>query len=88
MSVYESLEKGGTITAKIIELGLAKPAPDAPAETAISTPGAFAGTPDFASPEQFAGVQLCYPFHLYVDYIRVYAPPSAANFLAMAKIFL
>src|ERR1700745_720705 len=26
------------------------------AETAISTPGAFAGTPEFASPEQFAGV--------------------------------
>src|SRR5262249_13703768 len=25
-------------------------------QTAISTPGAFAGTPDFASPEQFAGV--------------------------------
>ena len=27
-----------------------------PAEAAISTPGAFAGTPEFASPEQFAGV--------------------------------
>ena len=26
------------------------------AQTAISTPGAFAGTPEFASPEQFAGV--------------------------------
>jgi eukaryotic-like serine/threonine-protein kinase len=25
-------------------------------EPAISTPGAFAGTPEFASPEQFAGV--------------------------------
>ena len=44
------------VTAKIIDLGLAKPAPDAPAEAAISTPGAFAGTPEFASPEQFAGV--------------------------------
>jgi serine/threonine protein kinase len=32
------------------------PAPDAPAEAAISTPRAFAGTPEFASPEQFAGV--------------------------------
>ena len=30
--------------------------PDAPAEAAISTPGAFAGTPEFASPEQFAGL--------------------------------
>ena len=45
------------VTAKIIDLGLAKPAPDTqPAEAAISTPGAFAGTPEFASPEQFAGV--------------------------------
>ena len=44
------------MTAKIIDLGLAKPAPDAPAEAAISMPGAFAGTPEFASPEQFAGV--------------------------------
>src|SRR6202007_3277988 len=26
------------------------------AEAAISIPGAFAGTPEFASPEQFAGV--------------------------------
>ena len=51
-----SLEEGGAVTAKIIDLGLAKPAPDAPAEAAISTPGAFAGTPEFASPEQFAGV--------------------------------
>ena len=48
-------EEGGT-TAKIIDLGLAKPATEAPAEAAISTPGAFAGTPEFASPEQFAGV--------------------------------
>ena len=45
------------MTAKIIDLGLAKPAPDTQsAEAAISTPGAFAGTPEFASPEQFAGV--------------------------------
>jgi eukaryotic-like serine/threonine-protein kinase len=52
-----SLEGEGAVAAKIIDLGLAKPAPDAqPAETAISTPGAFAGTPEFASPEQFAGV--------------------------------
>jgi serine/threonine protein kinase len=49
-----SVEEGSTITAKIIDLGLAKPPPDAPAEAAISTLGAFAGTPEFASPEQFA----------------------------------
>ena len=31
-------------------------------QAAISTPGAFAGTPEFASPEQFAGVQRRHPF--------------------------
>jgi serine/threonine protein kinase/tetratricopeptide (TPR) repeat protein len=55
-NIMVSIEEGSTVTAKIIDLGLAKPAPDAPAEAAISTPGAFAGTPHFASPEQFAGV--------------------------------
>src|SRR6516162_520325 len=55
-NIMVSLEEEGTVTAKIIDLGLAKPAPDAPAESAISTPGAFVGTPEFASPEQFAGV--------------------------------
>src|SRR5271157_2937014 len=55
-NIMVSLEEGGAVSAKIIDLGLAKPAPDAPAEAAISTPGAFAGTPEFASPEQFAGV--------------------------------
>src|SRR5208283_1924467 len=55
-NIMVSLEEGGAVAAKIIDLGLAKPAPDAPAEAAISTPGVFAGTPEFASPEQFAGV--------------------------------
>src|SRR5271165_225643 len=55
-NIMVSLEEGGAVTAKIIDLGLAKPAPDAPAQAAISTPGVFAGTPEFASPEQFAGV--------------------------------
>jgi serine/threonine protein kinase/tetratricopeptide (TPR) repeat protein len=55
-NIMVSVEEGSAVTAKIIDLGLAKPAPDAPAEAAISTPGAFAGTPEFASPEQFAGV--------------------------------
>src|SRR6266700_7016160 len=52
-NIMVSLEEGGTVTAKIIDLGLAKPAPNAPADAAISTPGAFADTPEFASPEQF-----------------------------------
>jgi hypothetical protein len=55
-NIMVSVEEGSTVTAKIIDLGLAKPAPDAPADAAISTPGAFAGTPEFASPEQFAGI--------------------------------
>ena len=55
-NIMVSVEEGSTVTAKIIDLGLAKPAHDAPTEAAISTPGAFAGTPEFASPEQFAGV--------------------------------
>ena len=55
-NIMVSLEEGGPVTAKIIDLGLAKHAPDAAAAAAISIPGAFAGTPEFASPEQFAGV--------------------------------
>ena len=55
-NIMVSLEEGGGVTAKIIDLGLAKPVPDAPAESAISIPGAFVGTSEFASPEQFAGV--------------------------------
>jgi Protein kinase domain len=50
------VEEGSTVAAKIIDLGLAKPAAGAPTEAAISTPGAFVGTPEFASPEQFAAV--------------------------------
>jgi predicted ATPase len=50
------LEEGGAVTAKIIDLGLAKAVNEPSSETAISTPGSFTGTPEFASPEQFAGV--------------------------------
>jgi serine/threonine protein kinase len=55
-NIMVSVEERSIVTAKIIDLGLAKPATDAAVEAAISTPGAFAGTPEFASPEQFAGV--------------------------------
>jgi hypothetical protein len=55
-NVMVNLGEGGAVTAKIIDLGLAKSAPGAPAEATISIPGAFAGTPEFASPEQLAGV--------------------------------
>ena len=55
-NIMVSLEEGGVVTAKIIDLGLAKSLDEPGAQTAISTPGAFAGTPEFASPEQFAGI--------------------------------
>ena len=51
-----SLKEEGSVTAKIIDLGLAKTLDDSASEAGISSPGAFAGTPEFASPEQFAGV--------------------------------
>ena len=35
---------------------MAKPVNEPGSQTAISLPGGFAGTPEFASPEQFAGV--------------------------------
>jgi serine/threonine protein kinase len=55
-NIMVSLEEGGAVTAKIIDLGLAKLLDEPTSQTAISTLGAFAGTPEFASPEQFAGV--------------------------------
>ena len=55
-NIMVSLEEGGAVTAKIIDLGLAKAVNAPSSQNAISTPGAFVGTPDFASPEQFAGV--------------------------------
>jgi serine/threonine protein kinase len=50
--------KGESSMAKIIDLGLAKGMAESQSETAVSIPGSFAGTPEFASPEQFAGVNV------------------------------
>jgi TolB-like protein len=55
-NIMVSSEEGGGVTAKIIDLGLVKRVGEAAPESAISVPGSFAGTPEFASPEQFAGV--------------------------------
>jgi serine/threonine protein kinase len=44
-NIMVSLEDGGAVTAKIIDLGLAKSAPDAPAQAAIS--------PTFLEREEF-----------------------------------
>jgi serine/threonine protein kinase len=57
-NIMVGLEEGGGVTAKIIDLGLAKACNELGGQSAISTPGDFVGTPDFASPEQFAGVQV------------------------------
>jgi hypothetical protein len=55
-NIMVSFEEEGALTAKIIDLGLAKTVGEPGSQTAISMPGGFAGTPAFASPEQFAGV--------------------------------
>jgi hypothetical protein len=50
------LKERGTVTVKIIDLGLAKTVDESASDAGISSPGAFAGTPEFASPEQFTGI--------------------------------
>jgi serine/threonine protein kinase/cytochrome c-type biogenesis protein CcmH/NrfG len=55
-NIMVRLKDEGRVTAKIIDLGLAKGASEPDSASEISTPGAFAGTPAFASPEQFAGL--------------------------------
>ncbi len=55
-NIMVNFEDEGAVTAKIIDLGLAKAINEPGSQTAISIPGGFAGTPEFASPEQFAGV--------------------------------
>ena len=57
-NIMVSLEEGGVPMAKIIDLGLAKVVNESGSQTAISIPGGFAGTPEFASPEQFAGAEV------------------------------
>jgi Protein kinase domain len=47
-NIMVRLKDDGSITAKIIDLGLAKSLDEPGAQTAISAPGAFAGTPEFA----------------------------------------
>ena len=54
-NIMVSFEEEGAVTAKIIDLGLAKVADESGAQTTISASGAFAGTPEFASPEQIIG---------------------------------
>jgi tetratricopeptide (TPR) repeat protein len=55
-NIMVRLKQEGGVTVKIIDLGLAKAPDESASEARISSPGAFVGTPEFASPEQFAGV--------------------------------
>jgi serine/threonine protein kinase/tetratricopeptide (TPR) repeat protein len=55
-NIMVRLKEGAAVTAKIIDLGLAKTVDASASEAGISSPGVFAGTPEFASPEQFAGI--------------------------------
>jgi hypothetical protein len=55
-NIMVRMKEERNVTAKIIDLGLAKTLGESASEAGISSPGAFAGTPEFASPEQFAGL--------------------------------
>ena len=55
-NIMVRFEDDGTLIVKIIDLGLARILTEATSESPLSSPGIFAGTPEFASPEQFAGI--------------------------------
>src|SRR5580693_6755673 len=57
-NIVVRLKEDRSVTAKIIDLGLAKSLDESASKAGISSPGAFVGTPEFASPEQFAGVSV------------------------------
>jgi serine/threonine protein kinase/tetratricopeptide (TPR) repeat protein len=55
-NIMVSMHADNIANAKIIDLGLAKGTVEGDAISAISSQGTFAGTPQYASPEQFAGI--------------------------------
>src|SRR6201998_4748893 len=57
-NIMVRLKEERSVTAKIIDLGLAKTVDQTASEAGISSPGVFVGTPEFASPQQFAGIQV------------------------------
>ena len=57
-NIMVRLEDEGAWIVKIIDLGLAKILTEATSESMLSIPGTFAGTPEFASPEQCAGIAI------------------------------
>src|SRR5262247_168282 len=52
-NIMVSFEERGAVRTKIIDLGLAKAVSEPLSDAAVSMPGVFVGTPEFASPEQF-----------------------------------
>jgi len=57
-NIMVSVDEASGVVAKIIDLGLAKTTSEAGSQITISASGGFAGTPEFASPEQFGGVDV------------------------------
>jgi serine/threonine protein kinase len=57
-NIMVGLEAANVQIVKIIDLGLAKTVGKSESAMAITIPGSFAGTPEFASPEQFAGLSV------------------------------
>ena len=55
-NIMINLEDEGAPMVKIIDLGLAKGLDEPSPDSAISFPGVFIGTPEFASPEQLTGL--------------------------------
>src|ERR1700752_769323 len=56
-NIMVSSAADGTVSVNIIDLGLATTLPESESQK-ISILGAFAGTPQFASPEQFSGTDV------------------------------
>jgi serine/threonine protein kinase/tetratricopeptide (TPR) repeat protein len=77
-NIMVSFREEAAMTAKLIDLGLVKSFDEPGAQTAISMPGAFAGTPEFASPEQFAGVAVDIRSDLYSLGVTLWAMLTGA----------
>jgi serine/threonine protein kinase len=57
-NIMVNVQEEESLTVKIIDLGLAKRLDALSNDAYVSVPGAFVGTPEFASPEQIRGVDI------------------------------
>jgi serine/threonine protein kinase/Tfp pilus assembly protein PilF len=57
-NIMLSFEQDNSVRVKVIDFGLARATSVSQSDPALSVPGAFAGTPVFASPEQCAGSEV------------------------------